>query len=363
MCKKPLVLAISLLCGTHSITVIAEEIKKANEETLSLEKCEQLYPEMENEMKQFGNGKVERLALVVGNQNYPGDSLDPENREWARLSKTHKDAEVMRDKFKGRDFHVLAHNEATLEDLKLLTCKVGFILKYHPVQTAAIFYSGHGLQDKIIPKDAKISFADKKDEQGNPVYKKDKEGNLVLNKNQQPIIEQEATHSKNFHIDNIIKVMAESEKEAVHKNKRNHIALFDSCRNGGDGKGGKGLTFEGVSGVVNTRAITPERPNNLIISYAAAPKQTAYENPASAYSFYTEALQKHLFNESVSVKTALNNVRANVYEETEKYIEEKRRSGSKTVSEKSQPQNISNDDSVPDFYLAGQQNLRPPIHN
>ncbi|MEY3219656.1 MAG: hypothetical protein RIT27_1013 [Pseudomonadota bacterium] len=344
MCKKLLVLAIGLLSGL-SFTVNAEEPATKldnNPPKLSLQRCAELFPNMEQKVQQeVREEKIERLALVIGNQAYEGNPEDPTDRRWARLGKTETDAAAMKTEFSQHDFHVLQKNNVEKKDLDRLVCKMGFILKHSPVKTAAFYYSGHGLQNVIVPKDMETT---------------------------------KANDPKAFSVDNIIEVMNDSHKQNPFVREgsieRNHIVLLDSCRNGGNGKGGKGVKpMAGRNGLVGDKeasggVLTSNRPTNLIVSYAAAPDQSAYEDPNTPHSFYTHALLNHLFKPSISVKTALDEVRDSVYNDTHSFIVERQKDPQTAAEFKnSQPQQISNDDAVRDFYLAGQQELKPTITN
>lgn len=344
MCKKPLVLAIGLLSGLSVTANAADPIVKPENKTpkLSLQRCAELFPNLEQKVQaEIREEKIERLALVIGNQAYDGNPEDPNDRRWARLGKTETDAAAMKTEFTQHDFHVLHKNNAEKKDLDRLVCKMGFILKHSPVKTAAFYYSGHGLQNIIVPMDMETT---------------------------------KAADPQAFSVDNIIEVMNDSHKQNPFVREgsveRNHVVLLDSCRNGGNGKGGKGVKpIAGRNGLVGDKEasggiLTSARPTNLIVSYAAAPDQSAYEDPNANHSFYTNALLNHLFKPSISVKTALDEVRDSVYNNTHSFIIERKKDAATALEYKdSQPQQISNDDAVRDFYLAGQQELKPTINN
>lgn len=341
MCKKSLVLAVGLLCGAN--IAIAEEsvkeINKPNEEKLkfTLQQCADKFLGIEeNILKHIGSKKIENLAVIIGNQNYTHQAV------WSSLKITHDDAKAIKDKFSENGFYVLHRNDATKIDLDRLVCKMGFILKHQPVQTVAFFYSGHGLQDMLIPKDMKTA---------------------------------EANDPNGFRIDNIVEIMKETEDHYLENHptaSRNHLVLLDACRDSsGNGKGGKRISkgpmsMNGESGVVNSspRIKTGSRPKAIAISYSADISQSSYENldkENKGYSFYTEALKEHLFNKSVSVKTAFNNIRQEVEFKTKEYVKKLKEAGE--ADEKDEAQRVTSEDGFTDFFLVGQQKLNPTVSN
>jgi len=336
MCKKPLVLAIGLLSGL-SFTVNAEEPTTKLEKKLpklSLQQCAELFPNMEQKVQtEVHEEKIERLALVIGNQKYD------HKETWESLTKTKTDASAMESKFRKHDFYVLHKNDAKKDDLDRLVCRMGFILKHSPVKTAAFYYSGHGLQNVIVPKDMETA---------------------------------NASDPNAFSVDNIVEVMRDSHQQNpfVKNNsvKRNHLVLLDSCRDS-DGESGKGSKkgSKGTNGRIGDKEaaggpLTIFRPTNLIVSYAAAPTQSSYEDDSASHSFYTKALLEHLFQPSVPIKTAFSRIREQVYNDTLHFVVKQQNSSNPDYKD-SKPQEIFNDDSIEDFYLAGQQKLDPMIAN
>ncbi len=336
MRKKPLVLAIGLLSGLN-FTVNAEEpIAKPDDKLpkLSLQRCAELFPNMEQKVQaEVREEKVERLALVIGNQGYKHTEV------WDPLTKTINDASAMESKFRKHDFYVLHKDDAGKNDLDRLVCRMGFILKHSPVKTAAFYYSGHGLQNIIVPTDMETA---------------------------------KATDSKAFSVDNIVEIMRDSHEQNPFAKKglqRNHLVLLDSCRDSsGNGKGGK-KGSKGTNGRIGDEEAsggppTVFRPTNIVISYAAAPAQSSYEDDKAHYSFYTKALLEHLFQPSISIKSALTTIHTSVLEKTLDFIERQKKNPEVAYEyESSKPQETYIDGSVVDFYLAGQQQLNPMISN
>jgi len=92
------------------------------------------------------NSQERRLALIVGNGNYPTSTLsNPEN-----------DAKSMEKSLKALGFKVIRHENLTQKKLTQAIDDFGNKLKHYDV--GLFFYAGHGIQAKgfnyLIPVDA-----------------------------------------------------------------------------------------------------------------------------------------------------------------------------------------------------------------
>jgi len=91
-----------------------------------------------------------RVALVVGNANYPGDDRPP--------LQPIKDVRAITEELRRADFEVITGEDVSKQKLRSLLGS--FKAKIKPGSTALVFFSGYGIQtgkqSYIIPVDAQI---------------------------------------------------------------------------------------------------------------------------------------------------------------------------------------------------------------
>jgi len=95
-------------------------------------------------------GSGPKVALVIGNANYPDDNKP--------LTEPIKDARAMADELKRDGFEVVVGEDLTKQ--KMRSAVDGFKAKIKPGAVAAVFFSGYGIQtgkqSYLIPVDAQI---------------------------------------------------------------------------------------------------------------------------------------------------------------------------------------------------------------
>ncbi len=208
------------------------------------------------------NSQERRLALIVGNGNYPTSTLsNPEN-----------DAKSMEKSLKALGFKVIRHENLTQKKLTQAIDDFGNKLKYYDV--GLFFYAGHGIQAKgfnyLIPVDAVLK------------AESDVEYNCVR-------------------ADRIFGKMEEAQNDI-------NIIILDACRDNPFERSwtraarGRGLTFM-------------DAPGGSIIAYATAPGKTASDGYGKN-SPYTSALIQCMEIPNIKIEDFLKKVRAQVREQT-----------------------------------------------
>jgi len=208
------------------------------------------------------NSQERRLALIVGNGNYPTSTLsNPEN-----------DAKSMEKSLKALGFKVIRHENLTQKKLTQAIDDFGNKLKHYDV--GLFFYAGHGIQAKgfnyLIPVDAVLK------------SEADVEYNCVR-------------------ADRIFGKMEEAQNNM-------NIVILDACRDNPFERSwtraarGRGLTFM-------------DAPGGSIIAYATAPGKTASDGYGEN-SPYTSALIQCMEIPNIKIEDFFKKVRAQVREQT-----------------------------------------------
>ncbi len=208
------------------------------------------------------NSQERRLALIVGNGNYPTSTLsNPEN-----------DAKSMEKSLKALGFKVIRHENLTQKKLTQAIDDFGNKLKHYDV--GLFFYAGHGIQAKgfnyLIPVDAVLK------------AEADVEYNCVR-------------------ADRIFGKMEEAQNDI-------NIIILDACRDNPFERSwtraarGRGLTFM-------------DAPGGSIIAYATAPGKTASDGYGEN-SPYTSALIQCMEIPNIKIEDFFKKVRSQVREQT-----------------------------------------------
>lgn len=203
-----------------------------------------------------------RLALIIGNGNYPTSTLsNPEN-----------DAKALEKSLKTLGFNVVKYENLTQKQLTQAIDDFGNKLKNYDV--GLFFYAGHGIQSKgfnyLIPVDAVLK------------SEADVEYNCVR-------------------ADRIFGKMDEAQNDI-------NIIILDACRDNPFERSwtraatGKGLTFM-------------DAPKGSIIAYATAPGKTASDGYAEN-SPYTSALITCMEIPNIKIEDFFKKVRSQVREQT-----------------------------------------------
>jgi len=336
MSKKPLVLATLFALGSINQISIAEDLN-----------CNQ-YQAAEESIKNLSS--VENLAVVIGNGNYEQEG---KKSVWGNLKLTRTDSQKMRDQFSKNNFHVLYKEDATKNDMDSLVCKMGYFLKHHSsINTVAFYFSGHGTSDPVnkdnllVPTDMDFipmysgAINCNGEEKGNEICKKlfeerdcDKDTCKI-----------EGYEGKVLNVETILQTMKnyypkDSNGKPLTESKRNHLVLLDACRSNGISEVAKDKAIQiaekitkglkkGPIDIIPTLAITKstlgtmgvassatDLPNSLI-GFAAGIGKSAIEFENAENSVYTQYLLKHIFDKSVTLKQALDQVIVSVKRQT-----------------------------------------------
>lgn len=206
----------------------------------------------------LGAASAERVALVVGNANYPGNPLaNPGN-----------DARAVADLLGRAGFQVESRYDTSREALLDSVTRFGQRLRDPQIKLAVFFYAGHGLQldwrNYLVPVDARV-------------------------RNAADVQRQTVDASE------LIKFMNESRG-------RSFVAILDACRED---------PFLG-SFRPPAKGLSPfDAPSGSLLAYSTAPGQVAYDGKGSN-SLYTKHLVHELASPDVSLEDAFKRVRLNV---------------------------------------------------
>ncbi len=203
-----------------------------------------------------------RLALVIGNEAYTGESI---------LSNPVNDAVAMGDLFKRAGFEVLTARNTRRQELENAIADFLRHLRASGGSTGLFYYSGHGMQvggkNYLIPVDAQI-----RDEHDVP-------GQAVALERVLDGMDQRGGGTTN-------------------------LVILDACRNN---------PFQGVRG--GRRGLVQEKvPDSTLILYAAKPGMVASDNRQGRNGLFTHYLVEALSQPGVKVRDALDQVAREVYQ-------------------------------------------------
>lgn len=211
------------------------------------------------------NAQIQKkLALIIGNGNYPLSMLaNPEN-----------DARAMKKTLTQLGFEVMEFENLTQSQMKRAIDEFGIKLKSYDV--GLFFYAGHGIQSKgfnyLIPIDADLKA--------------------------EAQVEYDCVQA-----DRVVSFMEESGAKVK-------IIILDACRNN---------PFErSWTRMSNGRGLaTMNAPSGTLIAYATAPGSTASDGSGSN-GLYTSALLENIVIPNITIMQMFQNVRASVFEKSEK---------------------------------------------
>ena len=208
-----------------------------------------------------GLAEQERIALVIGNADYPSGG---------RLANPVNDARAMQDALERAGFQVIKLENAGMEDMESAILK--FSRKLNKNTVALFYYSGHGLQydgnNYLIPID-------------------------TSGKIEAPA----QLRSKAVSVDYIL---ASMENSALN------IVIFDACRS---------VPFRTFQrSIPSGLAAMSNYPDGTLIAYATAPGKVALDGRGEN-SPYTASLVKHMA-EPLTLEQLLKKVRSDVRAET-----------------------------------------------
>jgi uncharacterized caspase-like protein len=206
----------------------------------------------------------ERLALVIGNKDYPHKPLiNPIN-----------DARDIKATLEQIGFRVIYRENATLADMD--SAVRSFVSSLNKNSVAVVYYSGHGAQadgaNYLIPIGANIG---SKAELKSRAY----DAGIILAEMQD--------------IGNSI-----------------NIVILDACRNN---------PFKGARGGIDGMA-SMTGPKGSLIAYATAPDSVADDNTSARNGLYTSYLKKYLLQPGLTVESMFKKVREGVLSENPEQV-------------------------------------------
>ncbi len=210
----------------------------------------------------------ERVALVIGNQEYGSNAIGLKGPTSDALRMTHL--------FEDLGFHLIKPKfNANFNDIRQSVREFGSVLAKGGI--AAFFYSGHGLQgprggNYLMPVDARIH-------------------------------EPEDVERTCFAVSDII--------ESIVRKECTGLVFLDACRDAPFAN-----LPEGEVPRAGWQSHVPTTLRNVHISYSTAPGNVAVDGDADEASPYTRALDKHLRTPDTPLGTLLNRVRKQVAQET-----------------------------------------------
>ncbi|NRF70171.1 caspase family protein [Aquincola sp. S2] len=205
----------------------------------------------------------ERLALVIGNANYPGNELlNPKN-----------DARAVAELLQRAGFQVDARYDASRADMVSAMQRFGARMRDSQVRFAVFYYAGHGLQQDwrnyLVPVDAKVKTA--------------------------PDVQRQTVD-----VSELMRHMSEARG-------RSYLLILDACRED---------PFVGAWRPP-AKGLSPfDAPAGSLLAYATAPGQLAYDGRGSN-GLYTKHLVRELATPDTSLEDAFKRVRLNVRMESE----------------------------------------------
>lgn len=200
-----------------------------------------------------------RVALIIGNSDYPSASLrNPVN-----------DANAMSDELKKLGFEVITITNSNQIEMKQAISNYGTLLSKDKNTVGLFYYAGHGIQVRgknyLVPIDAKIE-----KEPDVEVYCVDMDGLL-------------------------------SNMEYAGNNM--NIIILDACRNNPFGRGFRSQAGTGLA--------TINAPTGTIIAFATSPGSTAADGDGKN-GLYTQELIKALKVQGLQIEDVFKKVRTNV---------------------------------------------------
>lgn len=208
-----------------------------------------------------------RLALVVGNANYIGQSLN-------KLSNPVNDANAMTSNLQKLGFDVITITDGTLVEMREALRNFGIRLKSYDV--GLFFYAGHGIQidgeNYILPTNAKV-------------------------------LEKQDVRYECLSMTTIIKKMEEASTQM-------NIVLLDACRNNPfETSWDRGNALLGLSPL--------EAPVGTFIGYATAPGKTASDGVIGGNNgVYTSQIINFIAQPNLTIEQVFKKVRAEVMSKT-----------------------------------------------
>jgi len=223
--------------------------------------------------KQWTRGE-QRIALIIGNANYPGmNSLCFNNGICPPVN----DAHDMEKALKGLGFEVIQKTDLDLKNMEGTIDDFGVKLRTGKYSAALVHFSGHGSevggQNYLYPLDA------------SPKSESDTRYECV----------------------NVNKILGKLDVDQVET----RILLLDACRNNPFEKAWNRSSSEKGLGYINA-------PDNTFIGFATKPNTTASNLSANGRNgLYTEAILKHIKNPNLTIDELFTKVAQTVKQTAE----------------------------------------------
>ncbi|NER05624.1 MAG: hypothetical protein F6K17_25080 [Okeania sp. SIO3C4] len=225
--------------------------------------------------QKYGKGYERRLALLIGNGNYIGDS---------RLENPTKDVDSLSNAFQSLGFEVMQYKNLDLPEMNRALNTFGLRLQrakqMDEYVVALFYYSGHGVQVEgdsyLIPLEDNIG----------------------------------GEEDVAFEAFNLKRLYAKLDRIQSDVN----VVIVDACRNNPFDKRfteGQRLLFPNTK---NGLGMPSEQPDNLLIAYSTSPSQVAMDGKGFNSPYVTELL-KHL-HKNLSVEDLFKTVRRGVRHST-----------------------------------------------
>ncbi|MEA2028465.1 MAG: caspase family protein [Campylobacterota bacterium] len=208
-----------------------------------------------------------RVALVIGNQNYPSKST---------LTNPIHDSKAMKKRLENLGFDVIYGKDISYQEFDRLLKEFQF--KINQDSTTFFYFAGHGNTLQANSNETFLAMVDKKESVVVSIFK-------------------------------LYSLLREA-------NPKNSIVAIDSCRDYSGTNGGSSV-YRGQlvrdekipSRVV--RGYSPKKPNSIIISYATEPNEKAsdkgvHNKNMSPYAYY---LDRHLDDEEIPIQEVFRRVR------------------------------------------------------
>lgn len=199
-------------------------------------------------------GAERRIALVIGNANYPG----------APLKNPANDARDMAAALRDLGFEVISRTDATQKEMNRAIAQFGEKLRADTV--ALFYYAGHGMQVKgknyLIPVDAQI-------------------------------VSEASARAETVDVDTVIDQLAVSPL---------NIVILDACRNN---------PFERRFRSAGGGLAQMDAPKGSLIAYATAPGKVASDGDGNN-GLYTQELLRHLQTPGLPLEAVFKRVRNGV---------------------------------------------------
>ncbi|MFM8900729.1 MAG: caspase domain-containing protein [Burkholderiales bacterium] len=222
-------------------------------------------------LAQSGAATGQRIALVIGNSNYPD----------APLVNAVNDARLVHSTLKDMGFAMTLLLDCT--QVELLQTTRRWLASANSANVRFIYFAGHGAQYRgrnfLIPVDARLQSEDE-------------------------------LPGSAFNVNDLIDRMSRFETGV-------NLLVLDACRSIPTTSPTTGARLRGIAGTLPRSGLSATlAPRGTLVAYSTAPGALASDNPQSTNSAYTRHLVAHLKIRGLPIETVFKRTRAAVLQDS-----------------------------------------------